>query len=424
MNDSDDLEPLLNELDQADAALRAMYRKLVDEPDLANDCTSALTELRAKRLDLARQVGLRVLAHRRKALADGAIPTSTPSPAATAANEASDAPSAVVESAPVTAEPAEVPRRDGSPTLATEAAVAEWTDAARNGALGAQVTVEEHWTSSWSVTLDELMTLVGPPRDLATSVGLVDELDALDAVASDDRLEQWTRLPKHVQQQWLSMLVARTRVLQQLPLLAVDTKVRVKEMVGRCAAWAKAFTPGHVNGLQLRHAPLDGAWARDVVRHWAALEEIAEAAHPSLPPAAPSTRRAKRAPRDTDDEPAVEPDWPLLPLVRGRKAIIVGGDPREPNRRRLEQTFQFESLEWPPIDGPRKVESVVGRIARGSYGLVMVLQPFVAHAESEPIIDAAKRAETPWALPEGYGVASVKLGLERFLGRRSAARRS
>jgi hypothetical protein len=119
---------------------------------------------------------------------------------------------------------------------------------------------------------------------------------------------------------------------------------------------------------------------------------------------------------DDADEPEIDPAWRLLPLVRGRKAIVLGGDPREPNRERLERAFQLASLEWPAIDGPRKVDSAVGRIGKGAYGLVLVLQPFVAHKESEPIIDAAKAAGTLWALVEGYGVASVRLGLERFLG--------
>jgi hypothetical protein len=98
------------------------------------------------------------------------------------------------------------------------------------------------------------------------------------------------------------------------------------------------------------------------------------------------------------------------------KAIVVGGDPREPNRQRLERALGLASLEWPPIDGPRKVDSIVGRTRKGTYGLVIVLQAYVAHAESEPVIEAAKSAGIPWALTDGYGVASVKLGLERFLG--------
>jgi hypothetical protein len=119
-------------------------------------------------------------------------------------------------------------------------------------------------------------------------------------------------------------------------------------------------------------------------------------------------------------EGTLDPTWPLLPSVRGQRAILVGGDPREPNRVRLERALQLASLEWSPVDGPRRVEAVLGRIGGGSYDLVIVLQPFVAHAESEPIIAAAKRARVPWAIAEGYGLGAVKLALERFLGAAAA----
>ncbi len=51
-----------------------------------------------------------------------------------------------------------------------------------------------------------------------------------------------------------------------------------------------------------------------------------------------------------------------------------------------------------------------------TYGLVLVLTPFVFHKQSSPIIEAAKDASVAWALVEGYGVAAIKQGLERFLG--------
>ena len=73
-------------------------------------------------------------------------------------------------------------------------------------------------------------------------------------------------------------------------------------------------------------------------------------------------------------------------------------------------------MEWPSIEGPRKVEAAVERIRRGTYGVVLVLTPFVFHHQSTPIIEAAKDAGVPWAIVEGYGIATVRLGLERFLG--------
>ena len=74
------------------------------------------------------------------------------------------------------------------------------------------------------------------------------------------------------------------------------------------------------------------------------------------------------------------------------------------------------SLDWPSIDGPRKVDAIVERIRRGTYELVLVLQPYVAHKQANAIIEAAKDTAVPWALVEGYGVSAVQAGLERFLG--------
>lgn len=95
---------------------------------------------------------------------------------------------------------------------------------------------------------------------------------------------------------------------------------------------------------------------------------------------------------------------------------MLGGDPRGPNRERLERTFELGSLEWPRIDGARRVEAIVERIRGWRYGLVLVLRAFVLHKQADPIVAAAKSANVPWALVDGYGVAAIRLGLERFFG--------
>ena len=55
-------------------------------------------------------------------------------------------------------------------------------------------------------------------------------------------------------------------------------------------------------------------------------------------------------------------------------------------------------------------------IRKGAHGLVLVLQPFVAHTQSEPIVEAAKEAGPHGPSSRGYGVQAVRLGVERFLG--------
>jgi len=101
--------------------------------------------------------------------------------------------------------------------------------------------------------------------------------------------------------------------------------------------------------------------------------------------------------------------------VRGKTALIVGGAPKEPNRDRLEVFLRLATLDWPDIDGPRKVEAVAQRVVKGAYDVVIVIQTQIGHPEAERILDAAKASRTRWAMVDGYGVTAVRQGLDRFL---------
>jgi hypothetical protein len=170
-----------------------------------------------------------------------------------------------------------------------------------------------------------------------------------------------------------------------------------------------------VNGLQLKHVAVHGSWAADANQHWRALGDVLGPEVPISPTSKTVPKKKERKATEETTAPALDADWPLLSVVQGKSALIIGGDPREPSRQRLEAYLQLDSLDWPAVDGPRKVEAVAQRISKGAYDLVLVLQPFVAHHQADRIVDAAKETKTPWALVEGYGAASVRQGIERFL---------
>jgi hypothetical protein len=409
---SDDLDGLLHALDEADAAVRAMYRKLVDDPDLASEYEPKLKELHARRLDLAQRVGLLVLARRRASAEITDAPTEATPAVAEPVPVRDEANGAVVG-----AESEPEPTSEESPPSsvpASDVQVADWKSTVRTTGLGVGLRTAPSGATPWALVLHKLMDAMGPPQNLETSVGIIEEADALDDIATDDKQELWARLPRSVQQLWLSMLVARTRALKDLQSATPEVKARVKVIIGRYPGWAKTHAPGHVNGLQVKHVPEHGTWAQDAHHQWDALNALLGEDLVVRAPD-PHKKKAKR-PATGDDVPEIESTWRLLPSVRGRKAIILGGDPREPNRERLERAFQLASLDWPPVEGPRKVDAIVERIHGGTYDIVLVLQPYVAHKQSNAIIEAAKDASVPWALVEGYGVSAVKLGLERFLG--------
>jgi hypothetical protein len=402
--DSSDPAALLDALDVADDALRETYLQLARDPDRASELEPALRELHGRRLELAQRLGLAILAQRRRATVVDVVPGAVAAePATTRA-----------ETAPVVEPEEEV---SAPPPPASAADVAQWKSAVASTGLGPRLDAAPSETTAWPLVLHELMTALGAPRSLSKALEIIDETEALEAVTAPERQEPWARLPRRMQQLWLAALVARTRALKDLPASDEGLRTRVKAIIGRYPPWAATYNPGHVNGMQVKHVPRHGTWLQDARECWSELDALlGEELAVSAPASSAPKKKAKRVASDEDDEPDIDPAWPVLPLLRGKRALILGGDPREPNRQRLERALQLTSLDWPSVDGPRKVDAIVERIRRGTCGLVLVLKPFVAHQEATPIIDAAKDSGVPWALVDGYGLAAVKLGLERFLG--------
>jgi hypothetical protein len=183
--------------------------------------------------------------------------------------------------------------------------------------------------------LHEMMCLLGPPDvDLNDSVALLEELDALDEIATPERQKLWVRFPIEVQKRWLSHLVARTRAIREHPSSG-GVRDRLKTIRGVYPDWARQYVPGHINGLQLKHLPIHGTWAKDAEDHWQALgdalgSDFAPDFGPRVTRSTPKKKK-ERERADAGDEPAVvESDWPLLSLMQGKAAVIVGGAPREP----------------------------------------------------------------------------------------------
>lgn len=442
-NDVDD--ELLAALDVADARLRAVYRALAEDPELAEVHAAELRELHATRRSLAERVGLRMLAHRRaraEAVLTEAVLTEAVATEATltgaalneaALNEAALTGAALTgaalnEAALNEAAPESMPAVDsnGIAPMPVEArseeaafeppasaqVIDDWKRAAHAQGLG-QAAYEDRFVETWDTTLDKLMTRLGPPRDL--DIDLADELDALDSVGREPVLAEWALLRRDAQQLWLGMLVARTRAAKLVTGLTVTQKARVKTIISRYPPWAGDHRPGHVHGLRVDHAPVHETWSNDARSLWEALRTLRGDERPKAASPAAKKKRVEREERVENGDPPIDPTWPLWSAVRGRRALIVGGDPREPNRKKLEQMFELASLEWPDIAGPRRVDAVVARIQRRTVDIVFVLTGFVDHKQSEPIIAAAKESGITWALSESYGGTSVKAGLERFL---------
>jgi hypothetical protein len=304
-----DLDAPLEALDEADNAVRALYLKLAEDPDLAPEHEGVLRELHAKRAELAHRVGLAALAEWRAAHAaveptatamatttplheepvvaaavehesngvasweavphEPSTPASPPEPEPTPSG-AETAAVASVDSAPVAESPPSSAPISSPP--ASDAQLAEWKRAVESRGLRSTLKSSAPPQRPWGVNLHEMMCLLGPPEvDLNDSVALLEELDALDEVATPERQKLWVRLPIEVQKRWLSHLVARTRAIREHPS-SERILERLKRIRGVYPEWAREYVPGHINGLQLKHAPIHGTWAKDAEDHWRALD--------------------------------------------------------------------------------------------------------------------------------------------------------
>lgn len=178
------IEQLILELDAVDSELRAVYRELADNPDLADDRQARIGELRERRSTLAMELGLAVLARHRTAPVESAPIVETPIPV-----EAS------VESAPVSVD-----------------ALEDWKKkVAESGRLGAPLSSPRVEVVDWRTTLEKLMRIAGAPRDPNATIAMLEEVEALDDASNAETIARWPTLSRRVQQLWLSLLVARAR---------------------------------------------------------------------------------------------------------------------------------------------------------------------------------------------------------------------
>lgn len=272
-----------------------------------------------------------------------------------------------------------------------------------------------------------LMNTIGEIRDLNTMVNIVDEVDGLEKITSTESRTQWAMMSKGMQRLWLAMLVARTRAVKDVTTTNPGLRERIKTFILHFPAYAKTYQPGYVNGLQVSHNPETTSWRDDALLFWSQLKQMTVAplfiesedgdGVPVFAQPPPSSNVIASVPAsvEEDDNTVISSQWPFWPWIRDKRGILLGGEPREPARLRLESTFAMAELDWVPGDNPRRLESVIERVSQNKIDIVFVLQQWTAHKVTNKLIDACKSSGVPWALINSYSIRSLQSGIERFL---------
>ncbi|MCB9537142.1 MAG: hypothetical protein H6704_12895 [Myxococcales bacterium] len=121
---------------------------------------------------------------------------------------------------------------------------------------------------------------------------------------------------------------------------------------------------------------------------------------------------------DEDEGDAALPaDWPYFERTRGRVAVMVGGEVREPARARIEAAFGFESVEWISGWDIRTVQSLGERVGNGGVDFVVLLARFISHKVTDILMPPLRDGDVDWVMVrQGYGVNQLRMAIERYLG--------
>ena len=255
--------------------------------------------------------------------------------------------------------------------------------------------------------------------ELADAQDSGDEIEGLMAVL--DGRDAWPALPAEAQVALVSWFVARIRTHQ-----AEGSDERLDAAVRRLSAYQRDQNPGFVHGLARHHRPRAASWTEEASAKWDELLEFLPAEDDEPAPVAsprPSAKPAKPDEDDDEEEDArpepIPADWAWRSWTQGRRAVMVGGDPREPNRRRLQDAFGFADLAWERAERSRNsLQQGRERVRSRKLDMVLILSRFVGH-DADAIIQPACRDVGVAFVPvqTGYGVVGVRRAIERHLAK-------
>jgi len=411
----------------------ALYRALAESPEPMGPKEKTLKELLEHRdrlcADLGR-AGMAVIA------SGGAVTTGQPP-----AQIAADAPPP-----PITAEELLEQARRGMAT--------SWT--------GSQTGQARH------EILTETLSAIGGPKPLSKPDDYVAAVQRLGrAIAKMDR---WLELPRPIQKALMGLTSSIARQIQDgpPPLVAADP---LNVVFSRMSAWSRENRPGFVPGLSRHNDPDYGSWLADASHWWAELQgeqqrtattpeqalrrlgrivnqgveeagelvavvqqtvdtgleqtdrRLVQALAPirSLLAGSDDLKQLRYALDDAaeaDDKALasvalqLSDDWPWFAHTDGVAVAVCGGDPRPNAIQQLEKTFRFGEVTWREAGVPN-AEKLAEGIAKGDFGMLVVLRRYLSHRETTVVLPVAMATDLPICIIDtSYGVGQLRQAIE------------
>lgn len=185
-------------------------------------------------------------------------------------------------------------------------------------------------------------------------------------------------------------------------------------------AIASVVLPFRDSILEIDPANLEGA-DRRIRRRLAKLQDfLAQSSRFESPPA--SVQRAISEVRPVEElldielpNPGSELRRRVMGHTKGRRAVFVSNRTDEGLRERIEELFDFETLDWVEAE-PRRIDSVAETIAAGTYDFVLGATGFMDHTVDGKLSRACRRTEARYIrVNRGRPVACLR-AVARSLG--------
>ncbi|MFI5300521.1 MAG: hypothetical protein ACHREM_20735 [Polyangiales bacterium] len=406
----DTLEALVS-VHQEIASIRTL---LARRPSQEGSVVRAIDRLTHERGRLAERLGLLQLERR---LNDGTVPLSV---AATLSRVAGEEASPVMSTAPTSEEPALV---DTNSARSAEDAIAAFRAKhmrpAEDVPSARRIRAVQAPPHTWQPVLRELLGEVGDLPALGDAVGPLDEIELLDRVTASTSRTRWASLPQPILREWIALIAARGRAILPLAQLTPTSRTHLNEILVRLPEYVAQVRPGHVHGLARHHAPETGTWHGDAQKRMDAMRGYLEMTgveeeSPASSPA--SIRRMQPVIEVREDRGRPGIDWAHWPLVRDKRVVLLGGEPREAHRERVESEMGMSSFEWVAADDARRVQAIADRIARHGVDMLLLLQPMDTKT-SAPIVDVCRTHDVLWANVNGHTMLAISSGIEASMVR-------
>jgi hypothetical protein len=148
------------------------------------------------------------------------------------------------------------------------------------------------------------------------------------------------------------------------------------------------------------------------------MERVLDAINDHLDQSTDDTDAAAKA--DSDDADALVQS--ARDRVAGRNAVLIGGRPSEPHRKRLEAGLGLQSLNWVHLEHHESFDAAAAAIRRPEVGLVMVMTRWRSHRDGPAARALCKKLDVPLVeLPGGYNLRQAAHQIVRQIQPTSAA---